>query len=369
MFERRLKIVLLVPIFYSLVLIARLYSLQIAQGDEFEQKADDALVSPKKFLPPLRGRILDRFGRPLVSDEPASDIAVHYGVLSMNESYIQRVAERLRRTESRWKKGSLADAEFEVRMRIARMWRTFSRLSGSPMERIRARRDSICKSVETLRRHIWDARRRQGFDEPIAKLHLREEEQLHSILRDVSPEMRAQVEVEMTGLPFMRIEPSVRRVWSENAEPLCHALGTLGQVSARRLQDDARADDQLGAYRPGDEAGVSGIERLCEERLRGTRGFEEKYLDGRVKSSQRPIDGTDVQLTIDLMLQARIQRILAESIAADPSVTGASCVVIDVPTREILAMASAPTFSQERVRREYETLRDDARYRPLLFRA
>ncbi|MBX3396792.1 MAG: hypothetical protein KF841_15655 [Phycisphaerae bacterium] len=369
MFERRLRIVLLIPCVYAIVLVVRLFNLQIVQGDAYQQQADDALVSPKKFLPPLRGRILDRFGRPLVSDAPANDVAVHYGVLSLNESYLQQAASNLRRNDAAWKRATLAEAEEEIRERIGRMWVTLEKASGTPLRRMKKRRDAICDRIESLRRHIWNARRAQGSDDPLHKTRLREESQYHSILRDIPPEVRTQLEVELAGMPFVRIEPSVRRIWNLDAQPLSHALGTLGQVSADRMARDPLTDDWLGCYRPGDEAGASGIEYLCEDMLRGKRGYEEKYLDGRIKSSQPPKDGLDIQLTVDLKLQSRIHQILDEAISADPYVTGAACVVIDVNTREILALASAPTFSAEGVRKHYDQLRDDARYRPLLFRA
>ena len=47
MFERRLKIVLSLPILCGIVIIARLYQLQIVQGNEYQRLADAALVSPK----------------------------------------------------------------------------------------------------------------------------------------------------------------------------------------------------------------------------------------------------------------------------------------------------------------------------------
>lgn len=369
MFERRVRIVLLVPILYGIMLVARLYNLQIASGDAYQQKADDALVSGRKLLPPLRGRILDRFGRPLVSDEPANDIAVHYGVLSMNDDFIEQMAVRLKRHEAAWHGRPAAEAEQEIRDRIAKMWVTLEKVSGTPLHKLRARRNGICSRVESLRRYIWKNRKEDGFDESIDKLRLREEAQFHSIIRDISPEVRAQIEVELSGLPFVRVEPSVRRVWTENADPLCHALGTLGQVNAARLESDPLADDDLAAYGPGDQAGVSGIEYLCEDMLRGKRGYIERYLDGRIKGKQAPRDGLDVQLTIDVELQREIHRIIGESVLADENITGGACVVMDVRTREVLALVSFPTFTQTQIRRQYEALRDDTRNRPLLFRA
>ena len=369
MFERRLRIVLLIPILCGMVLVTRLFQLQVVQGEAYQQEADEALVAPRQFLPPLRGRILDRFGENLVSDEPATDVTIHYGALSLNESYLQRLANRLKRHDHRWRSASPAELEAEVNRRIAEMWSTLQRVSGIPLSTLRQRRDAVCNSVENLRRHLWRVRRRQGFEEPLDKVRIREQDLFHPLLRDISPEVRTRIELGLSEMPFLRIEPSVRRVWSGRAEPLCHVLGTLGEISTERIRNDPQKDDWLAAYRAGDRAGTSGVEYLAEEILRGKRGFEEKYLDGRRKEMVPPIDGQDVTLTIDLDLQERIAEILREAVAEQTSSAGGACVVLDVQTREILALVSIPTFTSEQFKEDYASLRDDARRRPLLFRA
>lgn len=369
MFERRLRVVLTFPIICGIILIARLYQLQIVQGASYQQKADEALIAPRQFLPPLRGRILDRHGTVLVSDEPTLDVTVHYGALSMNKSYLQRLAKQLRRQDSHWRAASLAEVESEIGDRIRRMWLTLERVSDTPLYEHRQRRDSICSAVERLRRYLWRKRRELGYEEPLEKLSLKDETWFYPILRDITPDVRTQIEIELSGLPFVRIEPSVRRVWSKDAEPLCHILGTLGEVSAKRIEHDPHKDDALACYRSGDRAGVSGIEYLGEMMLRGKRGFEEKDLDGNRKAFQPPIDGLDVQLTIDARLQRHIASILKSAVAEDENRTGASCVVLDVETQNLLALVSVPTFSHKQFKDDYRSLRDDAKRRPLLFRA
>ncbi len=83
MFERRLKVLLLLPGLCGAAIVWRLFTLQVFGGAEYRDMAEAALIAPRRFLPPLRGRILDRTGRVLVSDEPAHDVTVHYGVISL----------------------------------------------------------------------------------------------------------------------------------------------------------------------------------------------------------------------------------------------------------------------------------------------
>lgn len=369
MFERRLKFVLLLPALCGLIILIRLYQLQIVRGDEYLRLADAALVSPKQFLPPLRGRILDRFGRVLVSDEPAHDVTVHYGVLSMSEPYLLRLAGSLCKQDLAWKDAAPAELEAEITSRIAGMWTTLQAVSGQSLRQLRDRRNSICKSVERLKRHIAEARRQSGADQPPERIRLKEEDMFHPILHDITPEQRTRIELELSGLPFVRVEPSVRRVWADDTESVCHVLGDLGQVSADTINDDPQIDDWLACYRPGDEAGVSGVERLGEQMLRGKRGFEERRLDGSLNAHAAPIDGLDVQLTIDLDLQRRVAEILAAAVKDHPPSTGASCVVVDIQSREVLAMVSVPTYRRPRTQDEYLALRDDAVHMPMLFRA
>ncbi len=369
MFERRLKLLLFLPLIFGAVLLVRLYQLQIVRGDVYEQLADDALISPKQFLPPLRGRILDRTGRVLVSDEPAYDVVVHYGVISMDERYLLRQAGRLRRTEPQWRDASEAELLTEMKRRLEYMWTVLHEAGGVSLAELRTRRDALCENVEHLRRYIWRARKERGFDEPIDRLRLKEEDEFHPILRDVDPWTRTHIDLELSGLPFIRVEPSVRRVQADDTRCLCHVLGRMGQVSADTINEDPQADDWLARYRPGDLVGVNGVERLGEDMLRGKRGFEERRLDGSLYDQAAPIDGLDVQLTIDVDLQQRITQLLEDTVAANPPSTGASCVVIDVASREILALVSVPTYDIEQFISDYATLRDDATHLPLLFRA
>ncbi|MEK6645019.1 MAG: penicillin-binding transpeptidase domain-containing protein [Planctomycetota bacterium] len=369
MFERRLRIVLTFPVLCLLAVILRLAQLQILHGEDYDQKADAALISPRQYLPPLRGAIKDRLGQVLVSDEPAIDVTVHYGALAMNDSYVLLLANRIRKKEPAWSSATPAEGLEEARRRIGEMWTTLQTLSGRSLKELRDQRDAVCQSVERLRDYLWSARRDKGFDDTKQKLRLREEEMFHPILRDISPEARTRIELELTRWPFVRIEPSVRRVWHDGSQPMCHILGQIGPISPERIANDPGRDDPLAAYRADDDAGISGVERVSEAMLRGQRGFEEKDLDKNLRTRQSPKDGLDVQLTIDLGLQSQVERILSEVVTAHPASTGASAVVLDVESREILAAVSVPTYDRTALREDYKRLRDDAKSQPLRFRA
>lgn len=374
MFERRLAILLWIVALTAIVLLGRLFQLQIVQGSFYRGQSESALERPPETLWPLRGRILDRHGQVLISDEPAYDVTIHYGVLSLDDDYLADLARRaLREPAMRAKPKAQATAEARraVREQIAAMWVKLSRASGVSTAEMCVRRDEICRRVEALRSHLWSIRAARGFDESPSDVRLREDEMRHSILRDVSPEVRAKIELELADAPYLRIEPSVRRatVAGIDSRPVCHLLGRMGEVSARQMETDPARDDERSRYLPGELVGTSGVERAAERLLRGDRGMRQRDLDGRVIAQDDARDGRDVRLTIDLDLQRRIEDVLNEVVAAHPPATGASCVAIDVSTREVLALVSVPTFDPREYGKRYAEWRDDTKSRPLLFRA
>src|SRR5690606_12878575 len=69
-------------------------------------------------------------------------------------------------------------------------------------------------------------------------------------------------------------------------------VGTLREVA--REQFLARRFDlhtDLGGYLDGDQVGHDGVENWQEERLRGKRGYETRYLDSGRQEARRPQPG------------------------------------------------------------------------------
>ncbi|MBN1248062.1 MAG: FtsW/RodA/SpoVE family cell cycle protein [Anaerolineae bacterium] len=107
------------------------------------------------------------------------------------------------------------------------------------------------------------------------------------------------------------------------------------------------------------EYGTSGIEAACDARLRGEI---DRSAWHSVRDELLHVDpvGRDVRVTIDARLQAAAQAKLAGQVGA--------AVLVDAHTGEILALASAPTFSTATIGEVWEELRD-APESPLLNRA
>ncbi|WP_341928024.1 penicillin-binding transpeptidase domain-containing protein [Nocardioides psychrotolerans] len=117
----------------------------------------------------------------------------------------------------------------------------------------------------------------------------------------------------------------------EFAAPL---LGTVGEVTAEMVEEDPER------YQPGDQAGLSGLQARYDEQLQGTSGAVVNAVssDGVEREVFR-VDGetgTPLELTLDLDLQVKAERLLAD-------VAPSSAIVAIRPSNgAILAAANGP---------------------------
>ena len=109
-------------------------------------------------------------------------------------------------------------------------------------------------------------------------------------------------------------------------------------------------------YTNVDGMGISGLEKVYDKLLSGTNGYviadkdaKGMLIPGSRKERVEPVDGKDIYLTIDSTLQHTLESELAKSYTAH-SAAGASAVVVDPKTGEILALANMPTFDPNNIR-------------------
>jgi penicillin-binding protein 2 len=134
-------------------------------------------------------------------------------------------------------------------------------------------------------------------------------------------------------------------------------VGYVGQINDQQLTSRKK----LG-YRPGDAIGQAGVEATYEDALRGRPGVTKLQVDskGRVLvelGSQPPVQGHDVQLTIDIDVQKLAEESLVQGLLAArqnfdkfgtktnfKAPTGAVSV-LDPRDGSVLALASYPTYN------------------------
>lgn len=111
-------------------------------------------------------------------------------------------------------------------------------------------------------------------------------------------------------------------------------LGTVGPVTAEIVEESG------GAYGPGDEAGLSGLEGRYDEQLRGTPGVRVDAVDRagvrRELFGVDPVAGRPLTTTLDPRLQRAAERALS---AVRPA---SALVAIRPSTGDLLAVASGP---------------------------
>jgi cell division protein FtsI/penicillin-binding protein 2 len=193
--------------------------------------------------------------------------------------------------------------------------------------------------------------------------------------------------------PFDRYDVSLDRSWypgplrSETAAEVtvegvaCHLIGRLRhevhETDSVRRSERIRGDPEFaarvlteggvdrGRYVDGDSVGESGIEGSWEDELRGLRGLSTLHIDTGESSQQVPQNGQDIRLTIDAVLQARVQAVMSpaaglavvqrwqghqggspnEGPMPEGTALHGAAVVLDVRTGEVLAMVSTPAYS------------------------
>ena len=107
---------------------------------------------------------------------------------------------------------------------------------------------------------------------------------------------------------------------------------------------------QLIGYTNIDDEGISGIEKDFNKYLKGTSGWvhKTKGLSGKIQHKSgmpfnEPIDGNNIQLTIDLEYQSILEQELLKR-QVETNAKSATGIIINPQSGEILAMASVPGF-------------------------
>lgn len=298
-------------------LIARLFQLQIMEHERFEVAAAENGVR-LDLAPPQRGRILDRFGRPLAAHRQAGRVSI---VREQTDDLPGLMTELSRHLDL---------------------------------------------SPERQARLISDARRQASF-QPV------------TVKSELSYEDFSRLSVLAPSLPGLQVEMASTRSYPRGRD-FAHVLGYVAKASEmdlERLSEGANAQERAAVRRlfkhPDMRTGRSGVERSAEDWLRGEAGFRklETNAAGRIirefdDPTLAPKPGRDLYLTVDAELQKfAIDRFGVESGAA---------VVLDIETGDILAFVSTPAFDPNDFvngisSADYAVLRDDVEYSPLYHKA
>ncbi len=295
----------------------RLWFLQTVQAESLQQTVDARKTKTVRLVPE-RGRIFDTYGRILADNQRVLSISVDWDVIRKDTDRAQ----------------------------------LFTRLSG------------------------W-------LGVPVADMEARYDAKIYSrykplpLKEDVAPNVAVAIKERIEDFPGVSITESWKRVYPY-APLASHVLGYLGAITA----DDEQHYKDLGydTSVDGESVGRAGVELSMETALHGKWGEVTYEVDAnnrivRQIGYEAPVNGEDVQLSIDMPLQQYAERLLQTQLALkrlfvaqnpevlkpdgtrgplDPDLAvgaevhfpapAGSTVVLDNATGAVMAMASYPTF-------------------------
>ncbi|WP_433935566.1 penicillin-binding protein 2 [Sorangium cellulosum] len=286
-FRRRFRWIALGMVVGFMVLIGRMFYLQILEADENKAVARENIVR-RVTLATTRGIIRDKNGKVLAASRPSYNVYVVPRRLDMETT-----------------------------------WPKLVEYLGVGIEE-RARLEALITAI-------------RADDGP------RKSQQI-LLKEDISRDAVATLATHDAELPGVDVVPVPVRYYPYE-EVGSHVLGYMAEVDAERL-----AALRSVGYIEGDRIGVTGIERAWESYLRGTRGWEKVLVDakgrrraggdGIIEEPRRvdPIPGRDLRLTLDADIQKAIDKAMRGELAG-------GVAVIDVRTGRILGLYSKPGYN------------------------
>ena len=312
--RRSVRLGVLASVAFILVglLGVRLWFLQTVRADELQARVDRSKTRVIQ-LAPERGRIFDADGRILADNERILTLAVDW-------KYLQRSSDRT------------------------------------------ALFTEISEWVETDVSEMED-RYLSGFYSPFLPLPL---------VEDIDEPTAIAILERVEQMPGVEILNEWKRVYPY-APHAAHVVGYMGAITAEQLDDYL-----VRGYLRNERVGQFGVERSLEDLLHGQWGYQVLEVDAtnrpiNIVQEVPPINGYDVQLTIDLDAQVYVEQALETAIVSrryqyapnplvrqpdgtydllDPALPeqvpfkspAGSAIIRRYDTGEVIAMASYPTF-------------------------
>lgn len=340
----RLRLVVVQVLAFSLfaTLLARLYYLQVAEGEQYHAQAASQSVR-EIVVQPQRGLIVDDMGRPLVANRAS-------WVVSVDRNVVDKLTER--------EQDVLVDRVSDV--------------VGVAAGRIR-RNLVTCGDEGSEPGVCWNGSPYQPV--PIAS--------------DVKKSVALRILEQPEDFPGIIAEQqSVRAYPAPYGVNLAHVLGYLSPITEDELDEAEAADDR--SVNGASTVGRAGIEQQYDDWLRGMPGYRSVAVDsmGRVLGDDAEVagePGATLVTSIDAKVQGVVEQQLAETIRTArgtlDTVTGrnyvadsGAAVVMEAKTGRIVAMASQPTYDPSVwvggiSKKQLARLYDEGAGNPLLGRA
>ncbi len=348
----RFNVLTVLTYLIGIVLIAQLFNLQIVHGAEYREQSNTRLTR-ESTLEAARGSILDKTGNTLVTSSTKFDLELYKTKIdtqTLNQAIwnIVQVLEKYSVSYVDTFPIKIEPIEFTIADEQLSNWKKNNDLDENitaeeAFNEFKEKYDIKSDNLEQIRKiiAIRYAIVQNGYSSTKAL----------KIASDIPREAVAEFSENGDKFPGINIVVQPQREYTKGSLA-SHILGYASQISSEEYETRKETYDQ------NDIIGKTGIEYVFEEYLRGKNGTKQidMAVDGTITAeyiSEEAIAGADVVLTIDSNLQQITENALANNIQKIASggfgkaydAKAGSCVVMNVNTGEILAMANYPNYT------------------------
>ena len=338
----------------GIILIVQLFNLQIVHGTEYREESNTRLTR-ESTLEAARGDILDRSGNVLVSSSQKFNLELYKSKIdtkTLNDTILKivNVLEKYNVSYTDSFPISINPFEFKLSENSLTNWK-----GNNNIDENATAEETFYKFKEKYKidnEDINEVRKIIAIRYAIVKEGYSSTKSI-TIAKDIPRE--AVAEFYENGDEFPGINISVQPIREYKEGTLAsHILGYAYKIS------DTEYKEKKDTYNQNDIIGKTGVEALFEEYLKGKKGVKQidMAVDGTITAeniAEEAVAGSNVVLTIDSKLQKiaedalknNIEKIKNGGFGKSYDAKGGSCVVMNVKTGEVLAMASYPDYNPQ----------------------
>lgn len=350
----RYNIMTVLTYIIGIVLLIQLFNLQIVHGAEYREQSNTRLTR-ETTLEAARGSILDRTGNVLASSDMKFALELYKTKIddeTLNNSILSiiQVLEKYGVSYDDDFPISIDPFQFTIEGETLANWKKAYELDENTSAE-EAFYD-FKERYEISNTDISEARKIMSIRYQITTEGYSSTRAL-TIADDIPREAVAEFSESSNKYPGTNIVVEPIREYTQGTLA-AHVIGYASKISSDEYEQ--RKD----TYSQNDIIGKTGVESVFEEYLKGKNGTKQidMAVDGTITAeytAEEAVEGSDVVLTIDAELQRVTEEVLASNLQKIQSggfgrayaATASSCVVMDVRTGDILAMANVPTYNPQ----------------------
>lgn len=373
--DKRSKILLFILVIFLIAYFSKMVDLQIVNATKYSMQGDNDYTR-RVIVKAARGEILDCYGRPMAINRTGYNIVFNRAYMKaeqINENIVNLI-KYFDNAQVEWIDNlpMLSDTKPTFSEDSSAVSKMKKLLNVNHYATAQDCFDTMVERYELQGMSAAEQRRLMG-------VRFTMESQDFSIsnpytfAEDVPAELMLAVSEASVNL-FNGIETQVVpvRVYPDGTLA-AHLIGTVAKMDA----EDWKEKKDKG-YSYNDKIGKGGIEEAYEDYLHGTDG-EIRYTfnnNGEIiktEITKEPVQGNTVILTIDANLQKLAQNSLEQTFkefnSRGAKISGASAVVLNVNTGEVLTAANYPSYDLNTYSENIVNLIADKKGAPLTNRA